>query len=93
MAVHSATLPSLALDMSSHQLADALPFQAGDPEWVADLLETFRSGDLDAVINELDSLLSLMRKASKARRMLASVEPDLLREGLLLATSRRSDAS
>ena len=34
-----------------------LPFEAGDPEWVADLLDTMRTGDLDTVIDQLDELL------------------------------------
>jgi len=93
MPVHSATLPALGMGMISEQTADTLPFQAGDPEWVADLLETFRGGDLDALVNELDALLTIMRKASKARQILATVEPAMLREGLLLTSRRREDRS
>ena len=65
-----------------------LPFEAGDPEWVADLLDTMRTGDLDTVIDQLDELLGLMRRAAKARRMLATVDPELIRAGLQVRAAR-----
>lgn len=69
-----------------------LPFDAGDAEWVADLVETMRRGDVDAVLEQLEQIAVLMRKAAKARRMLASLAPDQLQAGLL-AHARRGGAS
>lgn len=68
--------------------APPLPFSAGDAEWVADLLDTFRAGDLDAALDILDALLATMRKAAKARRMLKAVDVPLLRAGLELSARR-----
>jgi Lon protease-like protein len=76
--------------MSLCLATETLPFEAGDPEWVADLFDTMQAGDLDAVVNQLDELVRVMRKAAKARRMLASVEPDLLRAGLAARAQRGS---
>ncbi|KRA37937.1 MULTISPECIES: hypothetical protein [unclassified Nocardioides] len=67
-----------------------LPFEAGDPEWVADLFDTMRAGDVDVVIGHLENVLLLMHKAAKARTMLATVDPDLLRAGLRLRGVRGS---
>ena len=61
-------------------------------EWVADLFDTFRAGDLDAVVDQLEELVRVMRKAAKARQMLATVEPRLLRQGLVLCNSRAGAA-
>ena len=47
-----------------------------------------QAGDLDAVVDQLDDLLRLMRKAAKARRMLATVGPELLRAGLAVRSQR-----
>lgn len=69
---------------------ETLPFEAGDPEWVAGLFDTMQSGDLDAVVDQLDDLLRRMRKAANARRMLASVGPDLLQAGLAVRAQRNS---
>jgi hypothetical protein len=68
--------------MSRCAATETLPFEAGDPEWVVELFDTMQAGDLDAVVDELDELVRVMRKAAKARQMLASVEPDLIRAGL-----------
>ncbi|MEO5665336.1 MAG: hypothetical protein ABIR39_18880 [Nocardioides sp.] len=68
--------------------AQAPLFDAGDAEWVADLFDTMRAGDLDIVIDRLESVAVLMRKAAKARRMLATIEPDLLRAGLRIRDTR-----
>lgn len=67
---------------------ETLPFEAGDTEWVVDLFETLHAGDLDAVADRLDELVRVIRKAAKARRMLVTVDPSLLREGLTLADSK-----
>lgn len=87
MRVHSPRVD--ALEGGMHSWAPVmLPFEAGDPEWVADLLDTMRSGDLDAVIDQLDELLRLMRRAARARRMLATVDPELVRAGLRVRAAR-----
>ena len=65
-----------------------LPFETGDPEWVADLLDTMRTGDLDTVIDQFDELLGLMRRAAKARRILATLDPKLVRAGLQVRATR-----
>ena len=76
------------MGMSRCAATETLPFEAGDPDWVAELFDTMQAGDLDAVVDQLDELVRVMRKAAKARRMLASVEPELLRAGLA-ARARR----
>ena len=80
--VHSPLADEVEVGMSRCAATEALPFEAGDAEWVAGLFETMQAGDLDAVADQLDELVRVIRKAAKARRMLASVEPDLLRAGL-----------
>jgi hypothetical protein len=65
-----------------------LLFEAGDPLGVADLLDTMRTGDLDTVIDQLDGILGLMRRAAKARRMLATVDPELVRAGPQVRVAR-----
>lgn len=92
MGVHSPRVDALEGGMHTGTGTDTLPFEAGDPEWVADLFETLRAGDLDAVIDQLDELLRVMRRAAKARRMLATVDPELLREGLALRAKRSGEA-
>jgi hypothetical protein len=64
----------------------------GDPEWVADLFDTMRSGDLEVAVTELESLLKTMRRAAKARRMLTTVNPRLIRAGLRVSASRQAVA-
>lgn len=94
MSVHSATLHVLDIDMYIDEDASAaLPFQAGDAEWVADLLDTFRDGDLDALVEQFGALLASLRQAAKARQILAGVNPGLLREGMRLRSTRREGQS
>jgi hypothetical protein len=94
MSVHSATLHVLDIDMYIEEpTSAALPFQAGDAEWVADLLDTFRDGDLDALVEQLGALLASLRQAAKARQILAGVNPGLLREGMRLRATRREGQS
>ena len=80
--VHSPLADEVEVGMSRCAVTETLPFEAGDAEWVAELFDTMQAGDLDAVVDQLDELVRVMRKAAKARRMLASVEPNLLRAGL-----------
>jgi hypothetical protein len=87
-AVRSQLPAALGLGMDPEATAGTLPFHAGDADWVADLFETFRAGDLDAAVARLEELLGLMRRAAKARRMLATLEPSLLREGLAAGSVR-----
>lgn len=63
--------------------------QDGDPEWVADLFDTLHDGDLDATLAGLESLLRTIRKAAKARRMLAGLQPSLICRGLEVRATRR----
>ena len=88
MGVHSTPVHALEGCMQTGTSPETLPIEAGDAEWVADLFDTVRAGDLDAVVDQLDGLVRVMRRAGKARRMLASVEPSLLRQGLLLCNRR-----
>ena len=44
-----------------------------DPEWAAELLDTYLEGDLEVTIAILEGLLRRLRKASQARRMLRGV--------------------
>ena len=86
--VHSTLADEVELGMSRCAATETLLLEAGDAEWVAELFDTMQAGDLDAVVDQLDELVRVMRKAAKARRMLASVEPELLRAGLA-ARARR----
>ena len=61
----------------------------GDAEWVADLFDTFKAGDLDVAAGELEALLGTLRRAAKARGALSSIEPSLLRRGLEIRAARR----
>lgn len=88
MCVHSPLVHALEGGMQTVTSPETLPIEAGDVEWVADLFDTLRSGDLDAVVDQLDEFIRVMRKAAKARRMLATVDPLLLREGLALCNAR-----
>lgn len=88
MGVHSPKVGAVAVGMNLCAPIETLPFEAGDPEWVAELFDTMQAGDLDAVVDQLDDLVRVMRKAAKARHMLATVGPDLLRAGLTLRQSR-----
>lgn len=88
MGVHSRQVDALEGRMQTCPSPATLPFEAGDPEWVADLLDTMRAGDLDTVVDQFDEILGLMRRAAKARRMLATVNPELVRAGLQLRAAR-----
>jgi hypothetical protein len=66
-----------------------LEISVGDVEWAADLIDTYREGDIESTVAYLDEMLTRLRKAAKARRLLASVEPVLLRDALGLATTRQ----
>lgn len=76
------------MGMSLCATTETLPFETGGPEWVAELFDTMQAGDVDAVVDQLDELVRVMRKAAKARRMLTSVGPDLLRAGLAVRAQR-----
>ncbi|WP_310961340.1 hypothetical protein [Nocardioides terrisoli] len=55
---------------------------ASDRHWVADLIETMRRGDVESTLADLDALSDRLRRAAKARRILATIDPELLRLGL-----------
>ena len=63
----------------------------GDAEWAADLLETLRAGDMEVVVADLGALLVKLRKATKARRMLSTLTPEVLRQAMELTARRRRD--
>lgn len=88
MVVHSTPVGALEGIMQTCPSPETLPIEAGDVEWVADLFDTMREGDLDAVAEQLDDLAHRVRKAAKARRMLATVDPRLLVDGLALHRGR-----
>ena len=88
MGVHSPHVGALEGGMQSCPLPATLPFAACDPEWVANLLDTVRAGELDAIVDHLEELLGLMRRASKARTMLATVDPQLVRAGHQVRAAR-----
>jgi len=68
---------------------DQARVQADDTEWVADLFDTFRAGDLDVAVDSLDGLLARMRRAAKARRILTGLQPAVLRQGLEISSNRQ----
>ena len=88
MVVHSTPVGALEGIMQTCPSPETLPIEAGDVEWVADLFDTMREGDLDAIVEELDDVAHRVRKAAKARRMLSTVEPRLLADGLALHRAR-----
>lgn len=63
---------------------------SSDPEWVADLFDTMRAGDLDGALTGLESVVQSVRRAAKARRILAHIEPSLLCQGLRVSALRRA---
>lgn len=87
--VHELALRAPVVAMTMNLEPDRPADCGGDPEWVADLFETLREGDLDVALAGLESLVRAMRKAAKARRVLATVEPSLIREGLEVRATRR----
>ena len=91
MNVHAPSSSALDSGMAN-STTEPLPFPAGDPEWVADLLDTLRAGDLDALATQLDDLAGVVRKAAKAQQMLSTLEPALLRAGLQARSRRESGA-
>jgi hypothetical protein len=88
MGVHSPQVCALEGGMHTCKAPATLPFNAGDAEWVAGLLDNMRTRDLDTVIDQFDELLRMMRRAAKARRMLATVDPELVRAGLQVRAAR-----
>ncbi len=92
MSVHSPMVDALEMGMHASTTPATLPFEAGDPEWVADLFDTLRAGDLDTIVDQVDQILRLVRRAAKARRMLATVDPELLRAGLQLRAARGDES-
>ena len=89
MVVHSTPVGALEEIMqTTFSSPEPHPIEAGDVEWVADLFDTMHAGDLDVVVDRLDEVIRLARKAAKARRMLATVDPRLLQQGLALHRTR-----
>lgn len=84
MTVHSTQVGALEENAQTCRSPETLPIGAGDVEWVADLFDTLRAGDIDAVVDRLDEVARLARKSAKARRMLGTVGPRLLSQGLAL---------
>ena len=87
MVVHSTPLGALEGIMRSCLPSESLSIEAADTEWVGDLFGTMREGDLEPVAEQLDEA-HRVRKAAKARRMLSTVAPRLLAEGLALHRAR-----
>ena len=87
MVVHSTPLGALEGIMRTCPPSETLPIEAADIEWAGDLFGTMREGDLEAVAEQLDEA-HRVRKAAKARRMLSTVAPRLLAEGLALHRAR-----
>jgi hypothetical protein len=88
MVVHSTPVGALEGIMQTCPSPETLPIEAGDVEGVADLFDFIRAGDINAVVEQLDEVTQLARKAAKARRMLATVDPWLLGQGLTPHRSR-----
>ena len=59
-----------------------------DAEWLAGLIETYRAGDIDIAVENLEWLLSRLKRASKARRALARASERQLRAALELRRER-----
>jgi hypothetical protein len=62
----------------------------GDAEWVANLLDTCRAGDIDLAVENLEWLLGRLKRASKARRSLARIPARQLRAGLAVGSRSES---
>ena len=88
MGVHTPHVFALEGGMHTCTAPATLPFNAGDAEWVTGLFDNMRTRDLDTVIDQFDELLRMMRRAAKARRMLATVDPKLVRAGLQVRAAR-----
>jgi hypothetical protein len=65
-----------------------LDLAVDDVTWAADLVDTYRAGDIDTTVAALEEMLGRLRKAAKARRMLGSVDPVVLRDALGLVETR-----
>lgn len=78
MGVHSLRVNALERGMRTGSTPDTLPFEAGDPEWLADLFDALRAVDLDSVVGQFEELSKVMRKAGRDRGMLASLDPELV---------------
>ena len=88
MAVHSTPACALEGTMQTFSAPETLPIEAGDVEWVADLFDTMCAGDLDVIVELLEDVARLARKAAKARRMLATVDSRLIVDGRAAHKSR-----
>jgi hypothetical protein len=88
MTVHSTRIGALEGVMQTCPSPETFPIEAGDVKWVAGLFDTMREGDLDAVAEQSDDVAHRVLKAVKARRMLATVDPTLLTDGLSLQRAR-----
>ena len=88
MAVHLTPACALEGTMQTFTSPETLPIEAGDVEWVADLFDTMCAGDLDVIVELLEDVARLARKAARARRMLATVDSRLLVDGLAAHKSR-----
>lgn len=64
---------------------------ASDPEWIADLIDTMRDGDIDTTVEILEALLRRLQKASKARKALTLVPAQELRKAMEMRTDRPQD--
>ena len=64
-----------------------------DEETVADMLEVWHAGDIDAAIAALEDLLAALRRAARVRRALATVSAETLRGAIQVRARRRSDGS
>ena len=84
MTVHSTPVGALEGVMQTCPSPETLPIEAGDVAWVADLFDTLRAGDIDTIVERLDEVARLARRSAKARRMLGTVDPRLLSQGLAL---------
>lgn len=85
----AAAVACFVMDEISPESADVpLNLAVDDVEWTADLIDTYRAGDIDTTVEALEAMLARLRKAAKAKRMLVSVEPMILREALGLADAR-----
>jgi hypothetical protein len=70
----------------------ALGINLGDEinvEWAADLMETYRGGDVEVAAADLEALLVKLREAAKAWRLLSLARPEVVREAIELVTHRR----
>lgn len=90
--VHVLVAAVLEAGMNEDEASQYASVDSSDPEWVADLFDTMRAGarDLEGALTSLESVTESVRRAAKARRILAHVEPGLLSQGLRVSTLRRA---